>query len=484
MIMLPTHTRWLKIALKENAFARNMFHMVAECGDGPRRVRNRGDRGREGRGVDRNREDREHSRGGLRDDKTKGDDNRHLAESATRDAKHKAAKDACVANAEASKMQIIEHVVEVPQIEYQEVVRHVTVPQVVTQEVVRQVPVPQNFVQMGTASGSDRSNIPSFLSEGTSHGGRYGPQSGEIVGILKQLLDETSVDLQTLEKEELDQKTNHQSLVKAKIREILAVEVEKMESEPFEAERAPFVKMKGLITRLINRLQTEISHVSYCDEETSMAAEKKEDLEADIAKHSSTLETAVSRFTKADPESTNEGHPDKICDQITDVVIDACLTRDAKCKVASETCVKDNMFMVAGEITVAEKMDHKTVVRGVMPSIEFDSFIDDLSSVGGKGLKHQLEMDTMCADERDDQVGTDSFELDTAVSRFGVLNGDITQQQQQHKHNNFHSKQRQQSGQTEEEEKEERERRKGEREKEEERDADEEAREQVKKACR
>ena len=59
-----------------------------------------------------------------------------------------------------------------------------------------------------------------------------------------------------------------------------------------------------------------------------------------------------------------------------------------------------------------------------MPSIEFDLFIDDLSSVGGKGLKHQLEMDTMCADERDDQAGTDSFELETAVSRFGVLNGD------------------------------------------------------------
>ena len=62
-----------------------------------------------------------------------------------------------------------------------------------------------------------------------------------------------------------------------------------MKSELFEAERAPLVKVKGLITRLINRLQTEMSHVSYCDEETSMAAEKKEDLEADIAKHSSHL---------------------------------------------------------------------------------------------------------------------------------------------------------------------------------------------------
>ena len=103
------------------------------------------------------------------------------------------------------------------------------------------------------------------------------------VRILKQLMDETSVDLPTLEKEELDQKTNHRSLVKAKTRETLAV----------EAKRAPFVKVKDLITRLINRLQTEMNHMSYCDEETSMATEK-EDLDADTAKHSSTL---VSRST-------------------------------------------------------------------------------------------------------------------------------------------------------------------------------------------
>ena len=92
--------------------------MVAERGNGPRRRRSRGDRGRESRGVDRNREDRGWSRGGDRDDKTKGDDHRHIAESATRDAKYKAAEDACVAFAEASKMQIIEHVLEVPQIQY------------------------------------------------------------------------------------------------------------------------------------------------------------------------------------------------------------------------------------------------------------------------------------------------------------------------------------------------------------------------------
>ena len=69
-------------------------------------------------------------------------------------------------------------------------------------------------------SNSDHSNALSFLSGGASDGGRYGPQSGEIVGILKQLMDETSVDFQTLEKEELDRKTNHWTLVKAKTGEI------------------------------------------------------------------------------------------------------------------------------------------------------------------------------------------------------------------------------------------------------------------------
>ena len=49
--------------------------------------------------------------------------------------------------------------------------------------------------------------------------------------------------------------------------------------------------------------------------------------------------------------------------QISDVVTDACLTCDVKCKVACETCVKDNMFMVAGEMTVAGKRDHETVAR-------------------------------------------------------------------------------------------------------------------------
>lgn len=50
-------------------------------------------------------------------------------------------------------------------------------------------------------------------------------------------------------------------------------------------------------------------------------------------------------------ESVNEGHPDKLCDQVSDSVLDACLAVDPHSKVACETAVKDNMVMVLGEIT-------------------------------------------------------------------------------------------------------------------------------------
>jgi len=85
-------------------------------------------------------------------------------------------------------------------------------------------------------------------------------------------------------------------------------------------------------------------------------------------------------------ESVNEGHPDKICDQVSDAVLDTCLAADPMSKVACETCAKDNMIMVAGEITTQAKIDYEKVVRGVVAKIGFDSFVDDLSSVDSKGL--------------------------------------------------------------------------------------------------
>ncbi|VAI59245.1 unnamed protein product [Triticum turgidum subsp. durum] len=72
-------------------------------------------------------------------------------------------------------------------------------------------------------------------------------------------------------------------------------------------------------------------------------------------------------------ESVNEGHPDKLCDQVSDAVLDACLAQDPDSKVACETCTKTNMVMVFGEITTKATVDYEKIVRDTCRSIGFIS---------------------------------------------------------------------------------------------------------------
>ena len=83
-------------------------------------------------------------------------------------------------------------------------------------------------------------------------------------------------------------------------------------------------------------------------------------------------------------ESVSEGHPDKVCDYISDSVLDACLAQDASSRVACETLVKSDRVVLAGEITSNAKLDFDAIVRQAVKDIGYcdpsEAFCD--STVG------------------------------------------------------------------------------------------------------
>ncbi|MDH4410648.1 MAG: methionine adenosyltransferase [Verrucomicrobiales bacterium] len=70
-------------------------------------------------------------------------------------------------------------------------------------------------------------------------------------------------------------------------------------------------------------------------------------------------------------ESVTEGHPDKVCDTISDSIVDACFEQDPKSRVACETLVKDNIVVLGGEITTSSKFDYREVVKAAITEIGY-----------------------------------------------------------------------------------------------------------------
>ena len=118
-------------------------------------------------------------------------------------------------------------------------------------------------------------------------------------------------------------------------------------------------------------------------------------------------------------ESVTEGHPDKICDQISDAVLDAIIAKDPMARVACETVVTTGMVMIMGEITTDCYVDIPSIARKTIEEIGYDrakygfdcntcavlTSIDDQSTDIAMGVDKSLEAKQSNSDELDNGAG-------------------------------------------------------------------------------
>ncbi|KAI5926120.1 S-adenosylmethionine synthase [Camillea tinctor] len=110
-------------------------------------------------------------------------------------------------------------------------------------------------------------------------------------------------------------------------------------------------------------------------------------------------------------ESVGEGHPDKICDQVSDAILDACLKEDPLSKVACESATKTGLIMVFGEITTKAHIDYQKVIRGAIKEIGYDS--------SAKGFDHNT-CNVMVAIEQQSADIAQGLHLDQALEELGA----------------------------------------------------------------
>lgn len=83
----------------------------------------------------------------------------------------------------------------------------------------------------------------------------------------------------------------------------------------------------------------------------------------------------MKKLTHFTSESVASGHPDKICDQISDAIVDAALTADPMARVAVETLVTTNRIVLAGEVTCKKKLDYESIARKTIKSLGYTKSI-------------------------------------------------------------------------------------------------------------
>ena len=94
-------------------------------------------------------------------------------------------------------------------------------------------------------------------------------------------------------------------------------------------------------------------------------------------------------------ESVSMGHPDKVADQVSDAILDACLAQDPDSRVACETLVTTGLCVIAGEITTSAVINHADIVRDTLCRI---GYTDDAFGINGKTCAVMVALDRQSPD--------------------------------------------------------------------------------------
>jgi len=94
-------------------------------------------------------------------------------------------------------------------------------------------------------------------------------------------------------------------------------------------------------------------------------------------------------------ESVSEGHPDKVCDQISDAILDECFKQDPHSRVACECFATTNLVVIGGEITTNAKVDYEQVARDVLKEIGYD---DEEKGMDYRTCQIQVVLDSQSSD--------------------------------------------------------------------------------------
>ena len=94
-------------------------------------------------------------------------------------------------------------------------------------------------------------------------------------------------------------------------------------------------------------------------------------------------------------ESVSEGHPDKVCDQISDAILDACLKEDKNSRVACEVFVTTNFVVIGGEITTHAQVDYEKIARDTLRKI---GYVSEEVGINADTCEVKVVLDTQSAD--------------------------------------------------------------------------------------